>query len=79
MINIIPIIGWLLSLALNASMAVPFWVIWTWSGLGARYFYWLPAVYLDIPFWHTVGLFIVIGILKSVLIPALATVKQENK
>lgn len=79
MINSLPVIGWMLSFGANASMSVPFWLIWTAFGIGRRYFYWLPEIYQSIPFWNCVGLFIVIGILKTVLTPRLVSVSQSNK
>jgi hypothetical protein len=72
MINALPIIGWLLSLVFSTSLAVPFWICWTACGIGARYFYWLPDVYHEIPFWNCVGLFMVMSILKAAVIPRLA-------
>lgn len=77
MINKLPIIGWALSLIGSASMSVPFWLCWTFAGIGARYFYWLPPVYQDIGFWQCVGLFVVISILKGCF-PVLVTVSQAN-
>jgi len=79
MINSIPVIGWLLSLVFTISSSIPFWIIWTHFGLGSRYAYWLPEVYQSIPFWHCVGLFIVISILKSSLTPKFANVTQKNE
>lgn len=79
MINVIPIVGWLISFVFSASLSVPFWFCWTRCGLGAKYFYWLPDIYLHIPFWNCVGLFIVISILKNALTPKLVDVSQTNK
>lgn len=77
--NAIPVIGWILSLIFTTSTSIPFWICWTACGLGARYFYWLPPVYHSIPFWHCVGLFMVVGILRRAFIPTLAsTVTQTN-
>ncbi len=76
--NAIPIIGWAMSLLFNTSLAVPFWAIWTHWGLGQKYFYFLPDIYLSIPFWHCVGLFIIISILKTVLIPTLSRTSQSK-
>jgi hypothetical protein len=67
MINAIPVIGWLLSAILATSLAVPFFFIW--NALAPTYFYFLPAVYLTIPFWDCVGLFMIIPIVKSMLMP----------
>jgi len=71
MVNYIPIIGWLISLLFNTFLAIPFWFLWTACGVGRVYFYWLPATYLDLPFFHCIGLFMVISMLKVVLTPKL--------
>ena len=76
--NAIPVIGWILSLIFTVSTSVPFWIAWTVCGIGDKYFYWLPEVYRVIPFWNCVGLFLCIGILKSVLTPTIASVSQSN-
>jgi len=75
--NAIPVIGWTLSLLFNTSVAVPFWIIWTACRIGEKYFYFVPETYRVIPFWNCVGLFMVIGILKSVLIPQIVSVSQK--
>ena len=67
MINKLPFIGWIISVLLNISMVVPFWVCWTHYGLGVKYFYFLPPVFQVIGFWACVGLFTVISILKGLL------------
>jgi len=77
--NAIPVLGWILSLVFAISTSIPFWICWTVFGLGRRYFYWLPVVYQSIPFWHCVGLFTVIWILKAALTPQFASVSQEVK
>lgn len=76
-INVLPVIGWLLDLFFKASLAVPFWVCWTYFGLGAEYFYFLPVRYQAIGFWHCVGLFIIIGIIKPTLTPQFASISHE--
>jgi len=78
-INKIPVWGWILSLMVNASMSVPFWLCWSQFGLGRLYFDFLPRKYQWLPFWHCVGLFIVIGIIKTVLTVPLVTVSQSQK
>lgn len=78
MINMVPVIGWLISMCISISMSVPFWICWNACGIGAKYFYWLPEVYQQIPFWNCVGLFMVVSILKSILIPTLASVTNNN-
>ena len=77
MINKLPFIGWLLSLTANTSLSIPFWFFWTWMGLGRTYFYFIPSTYFHIPFWHCVGLFIILGIFKS-MIPTIVSVSQSN-
>jgi hypothetical protein len=77
MLNALPFVGWFLSLVFNVSLAVPFWFCWTVCGVGAKYFYWLPNVYQSIGFWPAVGLFMVLGILKGVLVPNLASISNS--
>ncbi len=81
MLNAIPIVGWFLDFGFKASMAIPFWIVWTVCGVGERFFYFLPKVYLSIGFWNCVGLFIAIGILKCVLVPTFShnTTSSESK
>lgn len=81
MLNAIPFIGWFLSLMFTISLSLPFWIFWTLCGIGQRYFYFVPPVYLQIGFWQCVGLFTVISILKSALVPTLASqsVTTESK
>jgi hypothetical protein len=67
MINKIPFLGWFLSVIASISLSVPFWLCWTHYGLGYTYFYFAPPVFRHIPFWHCVGLFIIVGILGSVI------------
>ncbi|WP_439357905.1 hypothetical protein [Bradyrhizobium sp. DASA03007] len=77
-INGIPVIGWLISVLVAASMAVPFWLIWSVFEIGQTFFYWLPAPYLRPGFWQCVGLFMAVSIIKSVFIPKVVSVSQTN-
>lgn len=79
MINSIPVLGWILSAFFSFGFSVPFWFFWSFSGLGQKYFYWLPPVYQSIPFLDCVGLFIVVSILRHTLTPRLADVTQKNE
>jgi energy-coupling factor transporter transmembrane protein EcfT len=72
--NSIPVVGWILSFILTTSTAVPFWICWTVCGIGRTYFYWLPPVYQEIPFWNCVGLFTAVGIALRVFTPKFANV-----
>jgi len=76
MLNGIPFFGWIISLLVNISMAVPFWFCWTYYGIGTKYFYFLPSVYQVIGFWACIGLFTVLGILKSLLWPGAIVVSK---
>jgi hypothetical protein len=79
MINAIPILGWIISFLVSCSLAIPFWIVW--NSLAPVYFYWLPNVYQNIPFWHCVGLFILMPLLKHMVVPKIASVSttQNNK
>jgi hypothetical protein len=79
MINAIPLVGWIISFFLNASLAIPFWFLWRVCGIGDTYFYWLPEAYRSIGFWSTIGLFMVLSILKTVLTPKLVWVNNSSE
>jgi hypothetical protein len=78
MLNAIPFFGWFLSALFAISLAVPFWFIWSVCGIGETYAYWLPQVYKHPGFWDCVGVFIVIGIIKTVFLPRLATSSSSS-
>ncbi|HEY4506768.1 MAG TPA: hypothetical protein VJH71_01205 [Candidatus Paceibacterota bacterium] len=78
MLNVIPVVGWILDIFFKASLAVPFWFIWTVCGFGKRYFYFVPPVYQDLPFFHCLGLFIVIPIIYIIVVPKIISVSQNN-
>lgn len=63
--NAIPVIGWIIDLASKISLSVPFWIVWMLCGIGAKYFYWLPDIYLRPGFWDCVGVFICLGVLGA--------------
>jgi len=71
MLNYIPVLGWLLSLLFSIAIAIPFCILWNW--LAPVYFYWLPKVYLDLPFLHTIGLFMLMPMIKILIYPRGAT------
>lgn len=74
--NIFPLVGWVISFIISFSLAIPFFFIW--NALAPIYFYFLPAVYLSIPFWHVVGLFMILPILKYMLIPTFSTSSSSS-
>ncbi len=78
MLNAIPFIGWTTSFFFNASLAVPFWFIWTVCGVGDTYAYWLPQVYRAPGFWACVSIFIVVGIIKGVFVPQIVSVSSSS-
>lgn len=77
-LNAIPIVGWFISLLVAMSLAVPFWFVWSCLGIGATFFNFLPAVWLTIGFWQTVGVFTCVSILKLVVFPR-SVVNNSNK
>jgi hypothetical protein len=66
-LNLIPIIGWLIAAVICFFIAIPMFFLWNW--LAPVYFYWLPDVYKDLPFWHVFGLLWLISSLKGLLFP----------
>lgn len=76
--NALPVVGWILSFIGCASLAVPFWIVWTSCGLGSFYFgEFIPERFAVIPFWHCVGLFMVVSVFKT-LMPKIVSVSQSN-
>lgn len=75
MLNKIPVFGWFLSALAAFSLSVPFFFIW--NALAPTYFYFLPPVYLSLPFWDCVGLFMIIPILKW-MIPTLVSSSSRS-
>ena len=49
-------------------LAIPFYFLWNY--LAPIYLPQAPAQYLDIPFWHITGIFMVVHILKLVVFPS---------
>ena len=70
-LNIIPIVGWLIAAAICFFVAIPVSLLWNW--LAPTYFYWLPKVYLDLPFWHVFGLLWLISSVRDLLLPSIST------
>ncbi len=48
-------------------LAIPFYFLWNW--LAATYVPGLPQAYQHIPFWHCVGLFVLIAIIQMLIFP----------
>lgn len=78
-LNQIPFIGWLLDFVLKVSLALPFWLIWSVMGIGKKFFWFLPPVYLHPGFWETVGVFVVVPIAYSIFIPKIVSVHNSQE
>jgi len=58
------------------GLSIPFFYLWNW--LAPIYMSWLPSLYIHLPFWHTVGLFVLIAIIRATIFPpALFTKKLK--
>jgi hypothetical protein len=73
----LPVIGWLIGFFFHFCLSIPLYFLW--NGLAPVYFYWLPSVYLEIPFLSVVGLVILLSILKAVLLPKFSTSVETKK
>ena len=76
-LNAIPIIGWLIACLVCFFIAIPVYFLWNW--LAPTYFYWLPPVYLDLPFWHVFGLLWLISSLRGLLLPSISLSPKSEK
>jgi hypothetical protein len=47
--------------------SIPFYFLW--NALAPTYAYWLPEIYQRLPFWHCMGLFLIVAILRGLLFP----------
>lgn len=79
MLNAIPVFGWMLDFFFKASLAVPFWIIWTGFGVGETYAYWLPPVYQHPGFWSCVGIFICMGIIHTIFVPKFVSSSSSSE
>lgn len=68
MINAIPIIGWAISFVLATFLAIPFWFIWSFLGVGEMFTF-LPYALQTPGFWATVGTFMCLSIFSAVVLP----------
>lgn len=71
MVWLIPVIGPIIGFIVMMFLAIPFYFLW--NDMAPTYFYWLPSVYLYIPFWDCVWLMCLIVILKLILLPRFGT------
>ena len=61
----LPIIGWVLGFLIAVFMAIPFYFLWNF--IAPIYLTFLPQIWLSLPFWNCVWLFLLISIIKSIL------------
>ena len=73
----IPIIGLLIAAIICFFVAIPVWVLWNW--LAPTYFYWLPQVYLSLPFWHVFGLLCLISSVRGLLLKSMNVSATSQK
>lgn len=79
MLNYIPVIGWIATFIFSTFISIPFYFIWNW--LAPTYFAFLPKVYLDVPFWDCVGMFMLMPMVKILVYPRrmIASSSSESK
>lgn len=61
-----------MSIALLAT--VPFFFLWNWAA--PIYFTFLPAQWQSLPFWHCVGLVILVSSIKTIALPSVSASKN---
>lgn len=66
------IVGFATTIAFSIILALIFWVVWIKFGIGLKYFAFLPTTYLQIGFWDTIGVFLILDVLKTVALPGLS-------
>lgn len=76
-LNLIPVIGWLINAVISFLLAIPFTILWNW--LAPDYFFWLPDVYLNIPFFKVACLLYLIGMIKDNIIPSFVRVSTSSE
>jgi hypothetical protein len=55
------------SIVSSFFLAIPFYYLWNY--FAPIYLPNVPEIYKDIPFWHCVGVFVLIGIVKALVTP----------
>jgi len=76
LLNMIPIVGWVVAAIMCFLVAIPVFFLWGW--LAPVYFYWLPAIYHSIPFWHMFGLIWLITSVKGILLPSFSSTNTQT-
>jgi len=65
------------ALLISPLLATAFWLLWNW--LAPIYLYSLPERYLSIPWWHCVGLFWLMPLVRMLIFPGLDIKVKEPK
>ena len=76
-LNAIPVMVWVVASLIYLCVAVPVFFLWNW--LAPIYAYWLPPVYLNIPFWDVFGLIWLITSLKQLVLPNVRLSNEVEK
>ena len=79
---ILALVNALFKVAFSIVTAIPFWI--SWNAIAPKYFYFLPGIYQKLPYWHVVGLLIIVWVVGEQiqqLTPKIISIKQkkENK
>lgn len=77
LLNAIPVIGWIIAAILCLFVAIPIYFLWNW--LCPVYFYWLPDIYKELPFWHVFGLLWLLMSLRNILLPSISSSSKVDK
>jgi hypothetical protein len=77
MVWLVPIVGPLIGFFFMFFLAIPFYYLW--NDLAPTYFYWLPQVYLQLPFWDCVWLMMLIAMLKLIILPRFVTTSSKKE
>ena len=77
LLNMIPVVGWLIAAVICFFVAIPIYFLWNW--LAPQYFGFLPKLYLDLPFWHVFGLLWLISSIKGLFMPSVYSSSSASK
>lgn len=58
-------------------LTIPIYFLWNW--LVPKYFYFLPAVWLNLPFWETMGLVFLFSFIGKIIFKASVETKKNKE
>ena len=67
------------TLLVSLLPALIFWIAWTWYGIGATYFSFLPEQFHSIPFWDSFFLLMAIGTVANMVNGTYAAALKTEK